>query len=228
LDTEAAGRYSADDVRRGLLEGLYSGRFVPGQKLIEADLVEAFDRPRSYVRDALLRLASEGVVEMVPFRGAYIRSFTPEEGRNIDLTFAALMALAAHQAAERIERGSKRARLVAALEDVKVFDPGEGTYEYALARERFYRVIIEISGNQEVARICPIMQGFLIRMQFRMPYREAEHQARYERFAAICDAIVAGEPVLAEKAVWRSVTELPHGEPLEPPSGHQWGRPDAR
>lgn len=203
-------RFFAADVREGILKGLYSGRFVPGQKLIEADLVEAFGRPRSYVRDALLRLEGEGVVETKPFRGAYIRAFTPEQARNIDLTFAALMGLAARQAAQRIDVDDHRARLAAAVEELKVFHSRGGLYEYATTREKFYRLIIAISGNEEIARLCPIMQGHIIRMQTGRHYGAAEHASRLKHFEAVFAAITAGDAAGAEQAVWQSIEDLSH------------------
>lgn len=205
---EAPSERFADEVRAGILQGLYSGRFVPGQKLIAADLVEAFGLPRSYVRDALLRLESEGIVQTTPFRGAYIRVFSREEARDIDLTIAALMALAARQAAERIGEGDNRAKLKQALEDLEVFNSPGGHYAYATARERFHRLIIAISGNEQIGRICPITQGHMVRMQYGPGYTETEHRTRLACFQAMFDAISSGDPTAAERSVRDSADDL--------------------
>src|SRR5690606_34452751 len=55
---------SPDGVFNEILNGLYDGRYVPGQKLIESDLTDRFKVSRGSVREALKRLAAEGVVQL--------------------------------------------------------------------------------------------------------------------------------------------------------------------
>ena len=63
---------SPDNVANYVLEGIKSGRFVPGQRLIEADLSENLYTSRGPIREAFKRLAAEGVLTLVPHRGAYV------------------------------------------------------------------------------------------------------------------------------------------------------------
>ncbi len=59
--------------------GVEQGRYAPGQRLIAADLAEEFDVSRAPVREALHVLAGEGVVDLVPNRGAMIRKVSTKE-----------------------------------------------------------------------------------------------------------------------------------------------------
>jgi len=59
-----------------IVSGIRLGRFVPGQKLVEADLTESIGVSRGPVREALKRLAAEGIVSLTRHRGAYIRVLT--------------------------------------------------------------------------------------------------------------------------------------------------------
>src|SRR6266545_7992045 len=93
---------SPDIVFREILRGLYEGRFVPGQRLIEADLTREFKVSRGSVREALTRLAAEGVVSSTRHRGAYIRSLTRDEVREILRVLEIMVGLAASLAAARI------------------------------------------------------------------------------------------------------------------------------
>lgn len=63
----------------GLIHGVANGRFAPGQRLVAADLAEVFDVSRAPVREALAILAGEGVVELIPNRGAKIRQLDVQE-----------------------------------------------------------------------------------------------------------------------------------------------------
>ncbi len=58
-------------------------RLPPGTKLVEDRLAELFSTSRAQVRDVLGRLAGEGIVDMVPNRGAFIASPTPEQTREV-------------------------------------------------------------------------------------------------------------------------------------------------
>src|SRR5579872_7340751 len=54
------------------------GKLVPGQRLVEADLVARFGASRASVREALRFLAGDGVVELVRNRGGRIRRIGPK------------------------------------------------------------------------------------------------------------------------------------------------------
>lgn len=70
---------SSDRVVAAIIKGILSGRYVPGQKLIEADLTHTLGISRSPVREALKRLDAQGVVELTPHRSAYICAMGREE-----------------------------------------------------------------------------------------------------------------------------------------------------
>jgi DNA-binding GntR family transcriptional regulator len=194
-----------DVVHRGIMHRLISGQIVPGQRLVEADLSEMFVTPRGFIREALRRLESEGLVEIVPFRGARIRIFSEEEAINIDLTITALMALAARQAAARIDEGNARERLLAAMAEVQHFSlPLDHTY--ADVREKFYRTIIAISGNAEIGRICPLMQGHLVKRRLGGRVDHALHLVRLRHYQEISDAICRGDGKSAEAAFWAALS----------------------
>lgn len=60
-----------------------AGELVPGQRLIEADLMERISASRATVRAALQFLAGDGVVELLPNRGGRIKRFDPKRLRDI-------------------------------------------------------------------------------------------------------------------------------------------------
>ena len=69
----------SDRVVAAIVGGILSGRYGPGQKLIEADITQAVGMSRGPVREALKRLDAEGIVTLMPHRGAYIRAMTRDE-----------------------------------------------------------------------------------------------------------------------------------------------------
>src|SRR4051795_5578940 len=67
--------YVLDHLRTGVMQG----RYAPGQRLIEADLTRDLRVSRGPLREAFRRLSAEGILEMVPHRGALVRRLTMRE-----------------------------------------------------------------------------------------------------------------------------------------------------
>src|SRR5258708_20335204 len=63
-----------DIVVNAIIRGVHAGRLVPGQRLVEADLTRNLGVSRGPVREALKRLAAEGIVTLNRHRGAFVRA----------------------------------------------------------------------------------------------------------------------------------------------------------
>jgi DNA-binding GntR family transcriptional regulator len=198
-DGAAAELGSPDFVARQLVRGLYSGRFVPGQRLIEADLTREFGVSRGSVREALRRLAAEGVVSITMHCGACIRAFTKPEVINVLKVFEALLSLAAEQAAEQAADGSATTGIVRQIEALAKLDEKSDYFELVRRQNAVYSAIVELSGNRELARTIPGLN-----MRFvRSPYRSFSPRLTMNRLAelgAIVDAICAGDAAMAAAA----------------------------
>lgn len=86
-------------------EGILAGRHAPGERLGEAELAELTATSRTPVREALRQLEMEGLVEVLPHRGARVTAWTAADLEEIYDLRAMLEAFAADRAASRI--GSK-------------------------------------------------------------------------------------------------------------------------
>ena len=90
-------------------ERIRLGKLVPGQRLVEADMVRDTGASRSKVREALQRLESEGLVTIEEFRGASVRRLGIDEVRQIYQTRMALEGLAAGEFAASTNHGAEEA-----------------------------------------------------------------------------------------------------------------------
>lgn len=189
-ETSAASR-----VVRGVIRGLYEGDYVPGQRLAEPDLMAAFEVGRSTVREAIRRLETEGVVDVLPHKGTTIRHLTAREALDALLVIEMLIALAARQAAQRIGEGQNREIFERAWSDLQAHSAGFDTFEAVRARNRFYAAITQVSHNRELQRILPTVQVHLIRRSFRMT-----PTMRLEDYVNMARAILAGDAHGAEAA----------------------------
>lgn len=83
-------------------EAIVDGRLEPGARLKEENLATELGISRTPIREALLLLQSEGLVEAFPNRGAFVRSYEIDELRDLYELRALLEGHAARRAAERI------------------------------------------------------------------------------------------------------------------------------
>lgn len=194
---------------RDVLQGLAEGRFVPGQRLAEPDLMARYGLGRSTVREGLGRLAASGIVVQAPHRGAQIRLLGRRAAQDVLRVTDLLLGLAARQAAEAVAAGADPAPLIAAARDYDAAVPGER----ARIRARYYRALTTLAGNAELDRLLPLLQVHLIRAQLRMN-RPPGRPAR----TALVAAVAAGRPDAAEDAARSHIRALIAALPTLPDS----------
>src|SRR5579859_157589 len=94
---------SPDRVVDAIIRSIRAGQYVPGQRLIEADLTRDYHVSRGPVREALKRLAAEGVLTLTRNRGAYVRALSRVEVRDSLVVLEALVGLMSNLAAKHIK-----------------------------------------------------------------------------------------------------------------------------
>jgi DNA-binding GntR family transcriptional regulator len=91
-----------EHVAKRLRMMLVEGRISPGAKLNERELTEILQVSRTPLREAIKRLAAEGLVELLPNRGAIAVSLSEADVRDTFEVMAGLEAMSGELAAERI------------------------------------------------------------------------------------------------------------------------------
>jgi DNA-binding GntR family transcriptional regulator len=171
----------------------------PGQRLVERDLAEELKVSRIPLREALRLLAAEGLVVLVPHRGALVSPFTPVDVRDLFDVRESVEVLAARLAARRADRQGLGA-LAQCLESARSATESGDEAEIAAANARFHAAILTLSDN---ALLETMMRPLNARMQWlfrltsdRDPHQQcAEHTELYEAIAA-ADPARAGEVAL--------------------------------
>lgn len=197
---------AADEAYERLREDLLTGRLMPGQRLVEAELVESLGVSRAIVRATLSRLAHEGLVDKEPNRGARVRMVTEEEAIEITQVRAMLEGLAARQAAlnATIEDVEAMRELLA---EMRVLLSQNDLLGYSDCNSRLHRRIMQASGHATAQRLIANLRAQMVRFQYRtilVPGRPNESLAEH---TALVDAIVARD---ADKAEATMRTHLLH------------------
>lgn len=194
---------SSDLIVRDILRGLYEGRYVAGQRLVEPDLVARFAVSRSTVREAIKRLAAQGVVEALHNRGARIRQLSKDEALNILLITEVIVGLAARLAAANIDAEGNRERMERVLAALIEASRAADKYDFMRARNRFHRTMARIGRNPELERLLSNLQVHLVRNRLVMHPDDRERSYR-----AIGAAILAGDEAAAEASARAHVRRM--------------------
>jgi DNA-binding GntR family transcriptional regulator len=137
-----------------------------------------------------------GVVDVTPYRSASIRMLDLSETLEILDVASAVTGLVARIAATRFEAGKHGQLLKQAMNELNDASADNPT-SFSRARRRFYRSLLEIAANRELARIFPAIGMHIIYSQYRSPSLQ---QIRLADYAAIKDAVSARDPDSAEQA----------------------------
>ena len=203
VESEEHGPSSPDLVVDTIKRGILLGRFVPGQRLIEADMTRDHGVSRGPVREALKRLAAEGVVELSRHRGAYIRLLTRRQSLDLMQVVEAVIALGVRLATLRMKQADHRAELKIAFERLNDHGPTGDRVLQAMDRNGFYDAIFAIADNRELRRIHPVVPTQILRMQV-YPYLSPEDRAQqFADYKLLYDAMRTGNSREASRIVVR-------------------------
>jgi DNA-binding GntR family transcriptional regulator len=204
LAAERAGNLIAHEIRRAIVEG----RIEPGEVLREEQLARELGTSRTPVREALIELRNEGLVEAQQTRRAVVRAYTAEELHDIYGLRAALEAHAGRLAAERATPATV-AELAASIERFHELAAAPPEDVNGLVTENlvFHGVIADATGVPRLKKM--IDQVMVIPKRYRAYAAYVpEHRATVERdHAAIAAAIrdrdgIAAARLMDEHVRW--------------------------
>jgi DNA-binding GntR family transcriptional regulator len=193
---------STDRVVNHITAGVLAGRYVPGQRLVEADLTRALRVSRGPVREAFRRLDALGILSRTMHRGACVRTLSRAEAVDLMVAIEGIDMLTSRLAATAVRKRTGGRPLVALERALRPYRDRE----YDLAgmpqrRQRFYDLLIEITGNSQLPSLFPTMRIHLLRLQTQS-YRSADaRNSDVDDFATVARAVLAGDSAAAEKAV---------------------------
>jgi DNA-binding GntR family transcriptional regulator len=186
-------------VKDRLLRSILEGDLAPGSRIIETRVARQLGTSQAPVREALRDLATLGLVEMHPFRGARVREPKSDELIEAMEVRGELEAIAARQAATLID-DSMLARMRGLLDDMRASAARGDAHAQALKNSEFHTCIISASGNRTVQRLWEILEPFA-RTYLTATVPGADLNWLAERHVAILEALASRDPERAAEAM---------------------------
>lgn len=183
-----------------IMAKLDAGEISPGSRLIAAELAEQLDLSRGPVREALAVLAGQGLVELLPDRGAILRPMAQQDLVGVYEMSAPVAAIGLRGAALRIGEGDNLQRVSRAMDAIRAA-AADGT-----PRFRFYLILNEfhylVNAIAEKPYVDFVLRSLNIEYWNRLLAAAIDldqHVDQYVRnYQRITDAVIAGDARAAE------------------------------
>lgn len=188
---------------RGLI---VEGQLPPGTRIHEGQLGQALGVSRTPLREALKVLASEGLIELVPGRGAIVRKLTARDVREMLDVLVALETLAGRLACENATAG-EIATLRRTHDEMMAFYRSGNRLEYYWRNQAIHAALARLSGNALLASMHQVIQARLRRIRYignEEPDKWAGAVAEHE---AMMTALEARDGIALADAVSRHLDQ---------------------
>lgn len=187
----------ANDAAAELIKGaILDGRIPAGTRLKENELAERLQISRTPIREALLILQAQGLVDLEPNRGASVRTYSPEELDDMYHVRALLEGFAAGRAAHRISSVAL-GELRMSCERFAAISPDDVA---GLVEENsfFHATVMDGAGQPRLVEMARnVIELPLVYRSFHW-YSPAQKQASLQYHNQLTEALAARDAELAE------------------------------
>lgn len=180
------------DLRRRIIRA----ELPPGARLSETEVARGFGASRQPVREAFIRLAQEGLVEVRPQRGTYVRRISVEAVAQARFVREALEADVARTVA-----GACDPALIATLRRQIADQATAAVDDFLALDELFHRTLFEAAGAAYAWRIVDDAKAQMDRVRWLSTAQSPNREALVAQHGAVVDALERRDAAEAEAAM---------------------------
>lgn len=177
-----------DVVFNTLRQAIITGEFAPGERLVEISLSQSLGVSRTPVREAIRKLELEGLVVMVPRKGAYVASITEQSLRDVLEVRIVLELFAVKLACERIHEAGIR-ELESLHRDFTLAVVSNDQLDIAQKDEQFHDAIFRAGGNKRLISIINNLREQFYRYRLEYVRDIPSHKGLVQEHEALIAAI---------------------------------------
>ena len=208
-----------------LRQAILKGELEPGERLMEMQLAEQLGVSRTPIREAIRKLELEGLVLMIPRRGAIVAKITEKDLKDVLEVRASLERLSTKLACERMEEETIE-ELREAQEAFKAALRGDDITLQAQKDVEFHDVIYKSTNNLRLIQMLNNLREQMYRYRLEYLKDGTSHQKLVEEHEAIIEAlsrrdteettnIMVGHVYNQEQAVMCKIHEAESTGPLK-------------
>jgi DNA-binding GntR family transcriptional regulator len=197
--TDRAAASLVDNAYQAIRARILDNVWPPGHQALEQALALELGMSRTPVREALIRLQNEGLIEVVPRHGMRVAPVSATDMKEIYEILTSLEATAAELVAQRRPTPAEIAPLEKATRDMEKALKKDDLDAWAEADERHHRHLIELCGNRKLAAVVYNYWDRAHRARmFTLRLRPKPVDSTHEHLAVV-EAIRRGDAVAARE-----------------------------
>jgi DNA-binding GntR family transcriptional regulator len=154
-----------EEVLERLRDMIIEGRLAPGQRINEGQIGAQLGVSRTPLREAIKTLASEGLVEIQPAKGAVVRRFTENDLAQILQVLKSLEQLGGRMACELASEATIEAIHGLHKEMIALYE-AKNRLEYFKFNQAIHSAIVAASGNKVLMEMHETLQARIKRLRF--------------------------------------------------------------
>jgi DNA-binding GntR family transcriptional regulator len=184
---------------REIRRRIFDNEMPPNSRFLEQELAELLHMSRTPVREALIRLEEERLVEVRPRHGVRVLPVSAADMREIYEVLTELEAAAARRLAERGADNATLKAMESAVAEMGAALAAGDLMRWAAADQAFHEALIDGAGNKRLAEVVRLFcdQSHRTRMQ-TLSLRPAPHASNRDH-AALIEAIKRRDPAEAHR-----------------------------
>lgn len=189
----------SEEIKRYLVDSILNGEYQAGERLVETRLARELGVSQAPVREAIKELEHMGLVESKPYKGAYVKKFTPRELEEVYSVRALIEGAGAREAVLKLGGEGREAlrRLIGEMEMAAARGDRRAMIQSDM---EFHRIIMEAAGNRLLYRIWNNIH--LANSTFvTTKVSEKNLQELARRHWDVLKALETGDPDRAEEAM---------------------------
>jgi DNA-binding GntR family transcriptional regulator len=196
-DNEIIRQSVADLAYDAISDRIVSGEYGASERITEARIVEEFNVSRGAAREALGKLAADGLVALEIYKGAVVRALSRKDLADFLEVRGVFESFAAQRSAERINEPGTREAIHAVLEECAALEADPTPDGMVKNDTSFHAAIMEMSGNSILAAEWRRLRRSRYRVRFIQSLTTKEIKESAVQHRQVLHAILDGDPNLA-------------------------------
>ena len=188
-----------DVVFNTLRQAILTGELKPGERLMEIHLANRLGVSRTPIREAIRKLELEGLVIMIPRRGAEVAQITEKSMNDVLEVRRALDALCTELACDRIS-ADELDELRLACQKFEEMVKTKDLKKIVQADVALHNIIVQATRNQRLVQLINNLSEQMYRYRFEYLKDYSQHEKLVEEHRIIYESIVAKDKETASKA----------------------------
>jgi DNA-binding GntR family transcriptional regulator len=197
--------YLAQEAAKRIREMIRKGALKKGDRILEAPMCQAMGVSRTPLREALRILSSEGLIELIPNRGAYVAQPSIKDIGEMFYVMSILEGTCARVCVEKMDDEGLR-RLDDLYRKLEEHCQAEDREKYMAVNHSFHSLVQELAGNKVLSEVINALRQKILLYRYRQIYQPNRLKESMQEHRDLQQAFRERNPEGAERFMQEHLT----------------------